>query len=185
MREITMTTPLSEVFSSIRLPAECAFHPQIRVPRHMGKNKIVRQTGDKPLKRILIISFVLLYAALSVAAQTQEKRLDSSPQSFRTFFSRFKSAVGKSDKTQVAALSRFPFKYGFDAGDEGTMTRLQFLKRFKEVFGDRPREFLSEKNPLFSRGDDGSYMISTEDAAHLIFVKSKGTFKFTAYIVEP
>ena len=77
-------------------------------------------------------------------------------------------------------MTRFPFKYGFDAGDEGTMSRSQFLKRFKEIVGEPP-----EKNLLFSRGDDGSYVVSTEGAAHLIFMKIKGTFKFTAYIVEP
>ena len=141
------------------------------------------------MKKILNISIALLFAALSVGAQgkgdAQEKRLDSSPQAFRTFFTGFKSVVARSDKTRVAAMTRFPFKYGFDAGDEGTMSRSQFLKRFAEVFGDSPRKFLPEKNPLFSRGDAGSYVVSTENAEHLIFVKSVNTFKFTAYIVEP
>ena len=132
------------------------------------------------MKRILIISIVLLVAALSVTAQVNEKRLSSSPQAFRTFFSGFKRAVARNDKTRIASMTRFPFEYGFDVGDEGTMSRAQFLKRFKEIFGEPP-----EKNPLFSRGDDGSYVVSTEGAAHLIFIKSKGTFKFTAYIVEP
>ena len=59
------------------------------------------------------------------------------------------------------------------------MSRDQFLKRFKEIVGEPP-----EKNPLFSRGDDGSYDVSTEGAAHLAFIKIKGTFKFIAYIVE-
>ncbi len=124
-------------------------------------------------------------AAAQVEGNTREKRLDSSPRVFRTFFAGFKRAVERSDKTQVAAMTRFPFKYGFDAGDEGTMSRSQFLKRFKEVFGDSPKEFLPEKNPRFSRGDAGSYVVSTENAEHLIFVKSNGTFKFKAYIVEP
>lgn len=141
------------------------------------------------MKRTLTILIVLLLAALSVAAQgkgnSREKRLDSGPQAFRTFFAGFKSAVVGADKTRVAAMTRFPFKYGFDAGDEGTMSRPQFLKRFAEVFGSSPRKFLPEKNPLFSRGDAGSYVVSTQDAAHLIFVKSGSTFRFTAYIVEP
>jgi hypothetical protein len=119
-----------------------------------------------------------------MSAQT-EKRLNSAPQAFRTFFAGFKSAVAKSDKTQVAGMTRFPFKYGFDAGDEGTMSRSQFIKRFKDVFGDRPGEFVSEKNPVYGRGDAGSYTVSTENAEHLIFVKSGSSFKFTAYIVEP
>jgi hypothetical protein len=36
------------------------------------------------------------------------------------------------------------------------------------------------------RGDSSSsYIISTEDAAHLIFVRDKSGFKFSAYMVEP
>ena len=141
------------------------------------------------MKEILVAAIVALFAALSISAQIKgqprEKRLASSPQAFRTFFAEFKNAVVKSDKVAVAAMTRFPFSYGFDAGDEGKMSRAQFLKRFKEVFGDSPRKFLPEKNPVFSRGDAGSYVISTEDAAHLIFIKSGNTFKFAEYIVEP
>lgn len=136
------------------------------------------------MKRILIISIVILLAGLSASAQS-EKRINSAPQAFRTFFAGFKSAIAKNDKTKVAAMTRFPFKYGFDAGDEGTMSRSQFIKRFAEVFGESPRNFLPEKNPLFGRGDAGSYVVSTQDAAHLMFVKSGNTFKFTAYMVEP
>jgi hypothetical protein len=140
------------------------------------------------MKRILVISAVLLLAVLSATAQTkgnaQEKWLKSAPQSFRAFFSVFKNAVEKNDKNQVASMTRFPFKYGFDAGDEGTMSKSEFLKRFREIFGDSPREFLG-KNPPFSRGDASSYVVSTDDASHLIFVKSGNTFKFATYIVEP
>lgn len=139
------------------------------------------------MKRIFIVSIILLFAALAASAQTEapEKRLNSAPQVFRTFFSGFLRAVGKADRSAVAAMTQFPFNYGFDAGDEGTMTRTQFIKRFADVFGKHPREFMTEKNPVFSRGDDGSYMVSTQDAAHLVFVKRKGAFKFTDYVVEP
>ena len=119
-----------------------------------------------------------------MAAQT-EKRLSSAPQAFRTFFAGFKNAVAKSDKTRVVSMTRFPFKYAFDAGDEGKMSRSQLVRGFKRVFGDKPGEFVYEKNPVFSRGDAGSYVVSTENAEHLIFVKIGSTFKFTAYLVEP
>jgi hypothetical protein len=134
------------------------------------------------------IFFIVLLAIFAVNSQTtfaQEKRLSSSPQSFRTFFSKFINAVEKGDKTTVSAMTRFPFKYGFDAGDEGAMSKAQFIKRFTDVFGKSPKKFMTEKNPLFSRGSGGSYVISTEDAAHLIFVQDKKGFKFSAYMVEP
>ena len=135
------------------------------------------------MKRILITLIVFLLVGLSVAAQT-EKRLNTAPQAFRTFFAGFKSAVAKSDKTRVVSMTRFPFKYAFDAGDEGEMSRSQLIKGFRRVFG-KPGEFVYEKNPVFSRGDGGSYVVSTENAEHLVFIKIGSTFKFKAYFVEP
>ena len=133
----------------------------------------------------LFVLGLTLFVITNQTAQAQEKRLSSSPATFRTFFAKFKSAVENNDKTAVAAMTLFPFKYGFDVGDEGTMSKSQFLKRFSEIFGKSPKQFLTEKNPLFSKDDDGSYIISTDEAAHLIFVKKGSSFKFTAYIVEP
>jgi len=135
------------------------------------------------MKKITIISVLVLVMCGAAFAQG-EKHLSSSPAAFKTFFSKFMGAVKRGDKTQVAGMTRFPFKYGFDAGDEGTMTRTQFVRRFSDVFGKHPRSFMTESNPEFSR-DGSSYQISTKDAAHLMFVKRNGTFWFEAYIVEP
>ena len=132
--------------------------------------------------KISIISLVLLFAALSASAQVEinEKRLNSAPQAFRAFFAGFSRAAAKGNKTQVAAMTRFPLPYGFDAGDEGKMNRTRFMKEFKFIF-DEP----FEKNPLFSRGSDGTYVITTEGAAHLNFIKIKGKFMLIGYFVEP
>ena len=54
-----------------------------------------------------------------------------------------------------------------------------------EIFGDAAESFLPEKNPVFSHEDNRSFVVSTRDASHFVFVKSGSTFKFTAYIVEP
>src|SRR4030095_1378829 len=130
---------------------------------------------------VLVLTFVIVNGQTTNA---QEKRLDSSPPAFRTFFSKFKAAVERSDKLAVASMTSFPFQYGFDAGDEGTMSRTQFIRGFSRVFGRSPSKFFNEKNPLFSK-DGGNYIISTEDAAHLMFVKKGDGFRFTSYIVEP
>lgn len=135
------------------------------------------------MKKTVIVFFLLLLSSLSIAAQ--EKRLSSSPQAFRTFFAAFKKTVEKGDRSGVAAMTSFPFEYGFDAGDEGKMSRSQFIKRFSEIFGKHPKNFLPERNPVFSRGDDGSYQISTEDASHYSFKKLGGKFRFMSYMVEP
>jgi hypothetical protein len=132
----------------------------------------------------LILTALFLIAAGGRPLKAQETRLDASPQAFRQFFRQFRAAVEKNDRAAVASMTRFPFRYGFDAGDEGAMTRPQFVKRFAEIFGADPKRFLPAKNPLFSRRG-GSYVVSTADAEHFIFVKSGGGFKFSAYMVEP
>lgn len=132
-----------------------------------------------------IVFACLILFALIFPVCAQEKRLDSSPQTFRAFFSKFKAAVRRSDKIALASMMRFPFKYGFDAGDEGVMTKTQFLKTFSYRFADPLKQTLIEKNPLFSIGEKASYIISTEDASHFTFVKTGNGFKFVSYMAEP
>ncbi len=141
------------------------------------------------MKTRITIAIVVLLSALSIAAQNapepERKHLNSAPMAFRTFFAKFRAAVEKNRKTEVAAMTRFPFPYGYDAGDEGTYSKTQFLKHFKDVTGDFFGEFKMEKNPVFSMGDKRTFIISTDSASHLSFVRSGNTFKFISYYVEP
>lgn len=127
----------------------------------------------------------LFLFALIFSANAQEKRLDSSPQDFRVFFSKFKNSVKKNNKAAIAAQMIFPFKYGFDTGDEGTLNKISFLKSYDKKFAEALRESVSEENPLFTESKKGIYVVSTEDAAHLVFVKRNGLFKLFSFIVEP
>ena len=133
----------------------------------------------------LIILVLTFFVINNRTTNAQEKRLSSSPRIFRTFYSQFKSAAAKNDKKRIASMTLFPFKYAFDSGDEGTVSKAQFVKRFSNIFGESLSQFFTEKNPLFSRGDGGSYVISNDSAAHLVFVKKGKSFKFTAYLAEP
>ena len=135
------------------------------------------------MKKVLILSLMLL--SLSVVAAAQEKKLSDAPASFRTFFSTFRKALDRNDKVAVANMTRFPFQWGLDAGDEGKYTRTQFIRNFRRLFTADARDVLAERNPGFGRDDDGTYYISTQDAAHLGFVRSGKTYKFVSYIVEP
>ena len=128
------------------------------------------------------MSLILIVTA---AAMAQEKKLSSAPKSFRTFFATFKRAVERSDKTAVASMTRFPFSYGYDAGDEGEYSKSAFIKNFRKIFS-KGDDFFANRNPRFGIDqDDSTYYISTEDASHLGFVKSGRTYKFVSYIVEP
>lgn len=132
-----------------------------------------------------IICGCLLLIAFVFPLVGQEKRLDSSPQDFRAFFSKFRKLVEKKDKASLVTMMVFPFKYGFDTGDEGTMTKVQFLKNYDQRFAESLKEAVGEQNPLFAEGEKSAYMISTEDAAHLIFLKRRGSFKLVSYLIEP
>jgi hypothetical protein len=141
------------------------------------------------MKKRIIIAIVILLTALPIASQNLPEpvrdRLDSAPKAFRTFFAKFRTAVEKNRKTEVTSMTRFPFEYAYDAGDEGSYSRAQFLKNYKFVTGDFFGEYKMERNPVFSKSRDGEFVISTESASHLLFVRSGNTFKFVSYFVEP
>ncbi|MEO7674343.1 MAG: hypothetical protein ABIU09_09745 [Pyrinomonadaceae bacterium] len=140
------------------------------------------------MKTRIIIAIVVLLTALSVAGQKApepvRERLNSAPKAFRTFFAKFRTAIEKNRKAEVTSMTRFPFAYGYDAGDEGTYSRAQFLTNFKHITGDFFGEYKMEKNPVFDKNDE-RFTISTESASHLSFVRSGNTFKFVSYYVEP
>ncbi len=149
-----------------------------RIDINMLKSGMIKKSVFFALS---VFSLLIFSNQIAIA---QDKKLSSSPLEFKSFFTKFKRAVERGDKTGVAAMTEFPFEYGFDAGDEGTMTRNQFIKRFSEVFGKNPKDFITEKNPRFSR-EGSKYYISTQDAGHLLFIKKGKTFKFASFIVEP
>lgn len=72
--------------------------------------------------RAIFLGFVLLSVSINAAAQTN----------FEMFWKSFKSAVIKSDKSAVAALTRFPF--GMPAYQKTIRTKAQFLKKYDDIF---------------------------------------------------
>jgi len=134
------------------------------------------------MKKLLIACSLLLLLSFTVAAQ--DERLRDAPKSFRTFYASFIRAVERSDKKAVASMTTFPFTWRLDAGDEGRYTRTQFIRNFKRLFGDDPRDALPGDDPSYGR-EGRKYYISTEDASHFGFLKTGRTYKFVSYIVEP
>ena len=132
---------------------------------------------------LLIVLFLSLLVANGETAFAQEKRLRSTPKVFQTFYAKFRSAMVNGDKKSVALLTQFPFQYGFDAGDEGTLSKAQFTKRFKELFGSYKKLF-SQDNPVLS-SDAGAFDLTSDDATHFRFEKKGVSYKFVAMISEP
>lgn len=135
---------------------------------------------------LLIILFLLLFAVSDERANAQKtQRLESTPKAFQIFYAKFRNAVVKGDKKTVASLTYFPFQYGFDAGDEGTFSKDQFIKRFEHFFGSE-RKIFAQKNPVFYSEKVGDYNLNDDwDASTFVFKKKGASYKFTAYIAEP
>ena len=142
----------------------------------------------KILKRLAAGTVVLLFlfTLYGVAsAQPTPKPLSATPRAFQVFYAKFRKAVIARDKTAIASLTRFPFQYGYDAGDEGTYSKAQFLKQFNKIFGTR-RGIFARRNPALYADEDGGFDLNDEsDASHFIFEKKGASYQFTAYIAEP
>jgi hypothetical protein len=135
--------------------------------------------------RIIALGLVVIAISfVEIRAQT-ETRLNQCPAAFRTFYIGFKTAVRKADKTKVASMTKFPLRWGLDAGDEGEYTRDEFIKNFSGLFGADTADFMQERNPLCTRHADGTVVITSEYALHLNFAKSGKTYKLAAFVVEP
>jgi hypothetical protein len=136
------------------------------------------------MKKAIIVALLATLFSFSASAQT-ETRLSQCPAKFRTFYAKFKAAVLRNDKNSVVSMTKFPFQWGFDAGDEGKYTQKQFIRNFGRFFDGDPRNIIRERNPLCSRLEKGSIDVTSEDATHLNFIPSGSGYKFAAYLVEP
>jgi len=135
---------------------------------------------------LLTILFLSLFAFAGSGTVNAQKRLrlNSTPKAFQIFYAKFKNAVIKRDKKTVVSITQFPFRYGFDAGDEGTFSKAQFIEKFDNFF-DEESDIFAQKNPEFYQ-KAGTYNLTDEfNASHYIFEKKGASYKFTAFIAEP
>ncbi len=107
-------------------------------------------------------------------------RLSATLPEFQAFYTKFSRAMASRDKAAVVLMTKFPFEYAWDAGDEGTYTKAQFLKNFRSFADDLFRQ----KNPKV-RFSNGNYALDTDDASHYFFEWDGRNYKFTSFFVEP
>jgi hypothetical protein len=135
----------------------------------------------------VLVLFMFATIGSKVANAQRTQRVSATPKTFQAFYAKFRKAVIARDKVTVASLTRFPFDYGFDAGDEGTYTRRQFLKNFNNIFGTDAEAiaFFRRANPTVYPNGRKFDVLDDSDASHYIFEKRGASYQFTAYIVEP
>ena len=126
---------------------------------------------------------VLLTGAQTTTAQ-RTLSLKDTPAAFRTFYKNFAVTVKRGRIDLLAGMTNFPFKYGFDAGDEGVWTKKQFLKKANRFLIPRPPVF-TDDDPEFTVSN-GVYTLAQDvDASYYTFKKKGGVYKWVSYIVEP
>jgi hypothetical protein len=123
------------------------------------------------------------FAAANISAQ-KTMGLSSTPSGFQGFYKKFAKAVNHGVGTEIAAMTSFPFKWGFDAGDEGLWSRQEFVKEYGKIFMPQPLVFKS-KDPQFTVDGATYTLTNSDDASYFTFKKKGGTYKLTSYIVEP
>ena len=132
----------------------------------------------------LFLLAVTLVCSTQFAFGQTEKKLSSTPKEFQTFYAKFKGAVLRKDRQAVASMTSFPFKYGWDAGDEGTYSRSRFLTNFTRIFGNNQKIF-RQANPSFTIDGKSLDLMDEDDASHYGFVKTATGYKFRSIMVEP
>lgn len=132
----------------------------------------------------LSIALCLLVFAVVEARAQKDVRLNQTPKTFQTFYAKFRAAVLKGDRKTAVALTRFPFRYAFDAGDEGTFSKTEFSKKFNIILGDETNVF-NQKSPKFYMEDESYYLNDEQNAASYEFEKTGAVWKFVGYYVQP
>ena len=90
------------------------------------------------------------------------------PESFATFWTRFKSAVAKNDKEAIAAATKLPFM--------GQQTKAAFLKGHPSRFTKEVRKCFATAKP--EKEKDDSYLVFCGEEI-FYFEKVYGAYKFT------
>ena len=125
----------------------------------------------------------VLIATLAVPA-SQPKAFQTDP-SIQSFWTMFKSAVTRSDKQAIAAMSQFPIEmpYGFSK----IKTKAQLLKRYRELFNvqaDAVKCFAGG-TPKVNEEDKNQFTVGCKDKAgnEVVvygFGKTGGVWKLTS-----
>ena len=128
-----------------------------------------RESSNSAL-RTLLLTISLLF---SLAALHAEER-PAQPESFPTFWARFKSAVAKNDKEAVVAATHLPAIF-----PNNSRAKAAFLESYPSIFTKTVRKgFLSAKPVRTPDRDSYSVFLGEE---HFYFEKVNGAYKFTDF----
>ena len=119
------------------------------------------------MKRMVLVTLALLVTSPFVmSAQLKGKQ---TPQSFASFWLKFKAAVASGDKEAVASMTELPFLY---EGKE--LNKPAFVKAFGTIFDRRVQKCFPRAKPV----KDGDYFAISCGEAIFMFKKVNGEYRF-------
>ena len=119
------------------------------------------------MKRIGLVTLAFLITSPFVmSAQTRGKQ---TPQSFASFWLKFKAAVASGDKEAVTSMTELPFLY---EGEE--LNRPAFIKAFGAIFDRRVQKCFPRAKPV----KDGDYFAISCGEAIFMFKRVNGEYRF-------
>lgn len=125
-----------------------------------------------------VVLSATLAALCLVAASHAPARENAPTPAMRQFWSRFQSAVAKSDKNSVAALTKFPL--GMPYGVPSIRTRAQLINSYGKIFDAETKKCLAGARPQVEDAKAKKFSISCGEAMMYWFESVGGTYKFTA-----
>jgi hypothetical protein len=132
------------------------------------------------MKKAIVLCLSL--AILATAARVSFVSAQNDP-SLETFWTKFKTAVVKGDKTSVAAMSQFPI--GMPYGVPAVKTSAQLIKRYRQVFNGEANaaKCFGEARPVIDPDNRKRFTVGCKNAAGdevivYSFVRTKAGWKF-------
>ena len=119
------------------------------------------------MKRIFLVTLVLL--ATSPFVMSAQTKGNQSPQSFASFWLKYKAAVASGDKEAVSSMTELPFLY---EGEE--LNKPAFIKAFGTIFDRRVQKCFPRAKPV----KDGDYFAISCGEAIFMFKKVNGEYRF-------
>jgi hypothetical protein len=134
---------------------------------------------------VLGLTLVILLLSLSPGLSTAGKSAEVDP-SIQIFWTKFKAAVIKGDKTAVAQMSQFPIEMQY--GVPSVKTSAQLIKRYREVFNGETNaaKCFAESKPVVDPQNlkwftVGCKIQNTGDVAIIYgFVRTRTGWKFNS-----
>ena len=111
------------------------------------------------------IVLVLLTLSLIMAVRPAIAFTSQSDPSIQTFWTKFKAAVQKGDKEQIAAMSKFPIEMPY--GIPKIITKAQLIKRYRELFSVQANavKCFGEATPKVDETDKNKFTVGCKDKA--------------------